>query len=208
MDIRDCRSEYKKEVLNAVSEMFVSYTELKGQVKSIKCGKMSKNVYAAYQAPSRDESFGGHLILNTRQFSSPNLKKKLLDESVYGLAVPNASPKSIVMHELGHGLQLGLCANANNVTIGQITDKTKHEKTVTDYMKCEYAKEIVESACAECGVEFGSSKFKDELTHYAARSYGEALAEAVSEVGSSREPRILARTICSRLRSYQFKGGD
>ncbi len=194
--------------MTAVEEMFMSYPELKGQVKSIKCGKLSKSIYAAYQAPSSDERFGGHLILNTRQFSSPDLKKKLLDESIYGLAVPNASPKSIVMHELGHGLQLGLCAKANNINIDQVPDKLDHKKAVTDYMNCEYAKEIVEDSCAECGIKFGSAKFKEELTQYAARSYGEAMAEAVSEVGSSREPRILARTICARLKSYQFKGDD
>ncbi len=203
VDLRECNPEYRSEVVNAVKDAFDAYPELKDQLSKINCNEMNDGTYASYGPTSSDSRFGGCLNLNSKYFSSDDLPSALAEESKQGWSVPNASPQSIVSHELGHGMHLDLCAQDCGLEYGKVPDPAVYNSAVQQYIDDIHADKIVQDACSACGVDFDSWDFADQLTRYGASNYGEALAEAVAEVRNSDNPRPMAQAIYSNLMKYK-----
>ncbi len=203
VDLRGCNPEYRSDVVNAVKDAFNEYPELKDQLSKINCHDMNDGTYASYGPTSSDSRFGGCLNLNSKYFSSDDLPSSLAEESKQGWSVPNASPQSIVSHELGHGMHLDLCAQDCGLEYGKVPDSAAYNSAVQQYMDDVHADKIVQDACDSCGVDFDSWDFADQLTRYGASNYGEALAEAVAEVRNNDNPRPMAQAIYSNLMNYK-----
>jgi hypothetical protein len=202
VDLRDCMPEYRSDVVAAVKDAINEYPELKDQLTKVSCHSMKDGTYASYGPTAGNLPFGGCLNLNSKYFSSNELPSSLADESSQGWSIPNASPRSIVSHELGHGMHLDLCASDCGLKYGEVPEPTAYNSAVQQYMDNVHADKIVEDACTQCGVEFDSWEFADELTKYGASDYGEALAEAVAEVRNNENPRPMACAIYSNLMNY------
>ena len=106
----DSLPEYRKDIVSAVKDMLNDNPELKQQLSDVICCTIDDNRYADYEPTESDKPFGGKLRLNSEFFTSNTLRADLAEESKVGWSVPNDSPQSIVSHELGHGIHLGLCA--------------------------------------------------------------------------------------------------
>ena len=209
VDIKEVDVNNKKEIVSAVDDMFRAHPELRGQLTAIICQDMGRATYAGYGPLKPDERFGGVLVLNSKKFSDPKLRDELMKAGANGWWMPDASPASIISHELGHGMHLELCALDCGVKNGIQAERNDYKKVLRQYKRDLHASEIVEQACADCGIKFDSWDCARALSSYGTSSYGEALAEAVAEVRNSEEPRPLATAIYSRLEQYKekMKGG-
>ena len=203
VDLRDCRPEYREDVVDAVKDAISECPELKSQLTKINCHEMPEGTYASYGPTRGNKKFGGCLNLNSKNFSSSTLQSELTEESKQGWSVPNSSPKSVISHELGHGMHLDLCAKSCGLEYGKVPESGRFNRAVQQYIDDVHADKIVEAACNDCGVKFDSWDFADCLTRYGASSYGEALAEAVAEVRNNAIPRPMAETIYRRLMEYR-----
>ena len=203
VDLRDCSPEYRGDIVDAVRDMVRENPELKDQLSDVRCYPMQDGTYASYGPTGQGVPFGGKLNLNSKYFSSNTLRADLEVESQQGWSIPNASPHSIVSHELGHGVHLGLCAKSCGIVPGTIPDAGSYSAAVRQYMDDVHADRIVETACKDVGVEFDSWDFANQLTRYGASNYGEAIAEAVAEVRNNSNPRPMASAIYSRLMQYK-----
>ena len=204
VDLRDCRPEYRGEVVDAVKDAISECPELKDQLTKVSCHEMSDGTYASYGPTQGNKKFGGCLNLNSKNFSSPSLQADLTEESKQGWSIPNSSPRSIVSHELGHGMHLNLCAKSCGLEYGKVPEGGRFNAAVQQYMNDVHADRIVEAACKDCNVQFDSWDFADHLTRYGATNYGEALAEAVAEVRNNAHPRPMASAIYRHLMNYKY----
>ena len=201
VDLKECREEYRSQIVEAVKKVMESNPELRGQVREIRCQKLDSDLtYAEYGPTKIDQPFGGCLRLNSFWFSRKDLEQNLKEESDNGWLAPNANPQSIVEHELGHGMHLELCALHNGIRAGEVPDSDDFRLAVREYIDDRHAEEIVLEACREQKIEFESDKFANVLSNYGAANYGEALAEAVSEVHNNANPRPMARSIYQKLK--------
>lgn len=209
VDLSGCSAKNRQAVLSAVKSMFAAHPELRGQLSEIICKPMSGRTYAAYGPTAYGSPFGGSLKLNSNYFSNEDLAADLAEKSRLGWFVPNATPASIVMHELGHGLHLEMCALDCGVMNGSTPSYDDYVKVVNQYMDDVHAEEIVEEACEAVGVEFDSWDFSGQLSKYGGSNYGEAIAEAVAEVKSNSAPRALATAIYNGIisRTTKLRGG-
>ena len=203
VDLRDCRPEYRGEVVDAVKDAISECPELKDQLTKVSCHEMSDGTYASYGPTQGNKKFGGCLNLNSKNFSSSSLQADLTEESKQGWSIPNSSPRSIVSHELGHGMHLNLCAKSCGLEYGKVPEGGRFNAAVQQYMNDVHADRIVEAACKDCNVQFDSWDFADHLTRYGATNYGEALAEAVAEVRNNAHPRPMASAIYRHLMNYK-----
>ncbi len=203
VDLRECLPEYRKDIVSAVKDMLNDNPELKQQLSDVICCTIDDNRYADYEPTESDKPFVGKLRLNSEFFTSNTLRADLAEESKVGWSVPNDSPQSIVSHELGHGIHLGLCAKSCGISPGTIPKTSRYQEAVRQYMTDVHADTIVETACRDLGVEFNTDDFANHLSRYGSGEYGEALAEAVAEVKNNLNPRPMARTIYSRLMQYK-----
>ena len=203
VDLCNCNSEYRPDILSAVKDMFNKNPELCEQLSTIRCCELPEGIYANYGPTKAGEKFGGCLNLNSQEFTSKTLRDDLAEESKNGWSIPNATPKSIVLHELGHGIHLDLCAKANGIESGTIPMYERYKNAVIQYRDNIHVDKIVEEACKTCGIEFDSWEFSDGLTKYSAGDYGEAFAEAIAEVRSNENPRPLAKAIYLNLTRYR-----
>lgn len=207
VELDNCTPQNRQAVLSAVQTMFQAHPELRGQVSEIICRPMQDRVYASYGPTSIGSRFGGSLKLNSDYFSKADLAEDLALKSRMGWFVPNATPKSIVIHELGHGLHLEMCALDCGVKNGSVPNFEDRSKVVKEYMDDVHAQEIVEEACTKLGIEFDSNEFGSSLSNYGSYNYGEAIAEAVAEVKGGSNPRPLAQEIyagvCSKLKKLR-----
>ena len=204
VDLRDCRPEYRGEVVDAVKDAISECPELKDQLTKVSCHEMSDGTYASYGPTQGNKKFGGCLNLNSKNFSSPSLQADLTEESKQGWSIPNSSPRSSVSHELGHGMHLNLCAKSCGLEYGKVPEGGRFNAAVQQYMNDVHADRIVEAACKDCNVQFDSWDFADHLTRYGATNYGEALAEAVAEVRNNAHPRPMASAIYRHLMNYKY----
>ena len=203
VDLRDCSLEYRGDIVDAVRDMIRENPELIDQLSDVKCYPMQDVTYASYGPTGQGVPFGGRLNLNSKYFSSNTLRADLAGESQQGWSIPNASPRSIVSHELGHGVHLGLCAKSCGITPGTIPESGSYREVVRQYVDDVHADQIVETACSDLGIEFDSWDFANQLTRYGASNYGEAISEAVAEVRNNENPRPMASAIYSRLMQYK-----
>lgn len=201
VDLKECREEYRPKIVEAVKKMMERNPELQGQVREIRCQKLDNDLtYAEYGPTKVDQPFGGCLRLNSSWFSRKDLEQNLKEESDNGWLAPNANPQSIVEHELGHGMHLELCALHNGIRAGEVPDSDDFRLAVREYIDDRHAEEIVLEACREQKIEFESDEFANALSNYGAANYGEALAEAVSEVHNNANPRPMACGIYQKLK--------
>ena len=198
-----CHEKNRQSVVNAVEKMFNEHPELRGQVLEINCHQMSNGTYASYGPTHFGSNFGGVLNINSDYFSDPNLDDDLREKSRMGWFVPNASSESIIEHELGHGMHLELCALSCGVQNGSIPDSETYNKVIQQYMDDVHADTIVENACRSLNIEFDTWEFSRQLSKYGGSNYGEAIAEAVSEVEHNENPRPLASAIYRELLAYK-----
>lgn len=203
VDLDACHEANRKAVVTAVEKMFTEHPELRGQVSTVSCHKMRDGTYASYGPSPYGSNFGGVLNLNSDYFSNPNLNSDLAEKSEMGWFIPNASAESVVEHELGHGMHLELCALSCGVKNGSIPDPETYNRVVQQYMDDMHADTIVENACASLGVDFDSWEFSRQLSKYGGSNYGEAIAEAVSEVEHNANPRPMATAIYRELINYK-----
>lgn len=203
VDLRECLPEYRGDIVDAVKDMLSENPELKQQLSDVRCCTIDDRRYADYGPTQSGTPFGGRLRLNSKFFSSNSLSADLDEESKQGWSVPNASPRSIVSHELGHGIHLDLCAKSCGISPGTIPEISRYQEAVRQYMDDVHADTIVETACRDLGVKFNTDDFANHLSRYGSDEYGEALAEAVAEVRNNLNPRPMARTIYYRLMQYK-----
>ena len=198
-----CHEVNRQSVVNAVEKMFTEHPELRGQVSEINCHPMSNGTYASYGPTHFGSNFGGVLNINSDYFSDPNLNADLQEKSQMGWFIPNASGESVIEHELGHGMHLELCALSCGVKNGSIPDAETYNRVIQQYMDDVHADTIVENACRSLNIEFDSWEFSRQLSKYGGSNYGEAIAEAVSEVEHNANPRPLASAIYRELLTYK-----
>ncbi len=198
-----CHEANRQSVVNAVEKMFTEHPELRGQVSEINCHPMSNGTYASYGPTHFGSNFGGVLNINSDYFSDPNLDADLQEKSQMGWFIPNASSESVIEHELGHGMHLELCALSCGVKNGSIPDPETYNRVIQQYMDDVHADTIVENACRSLNIEFDSWEFSRQLSKYGGSNYGEAIAEAVSEVEHNEHPRPLASAIYRELLTYK-----
>lgn len=198
-----CHEANRQSVVNAVEKMFTEHPELRGQVSEINCHPMSNGTYASYGPTHFGSNFGGVLNINSDYFSDPNLDADLQEKSQMGWFIPNASGESVIEHELGHGMHLELCALSCGVKNGSIPDPETYNRVIQQYMDDVHADTIVENACRSLNIEFDSWEFSRQLSKYGGSNYGEAIAEAVSEVEHNANPRPLASAIYRELLTYK-----
>ena len=208
-----CTSDNRKAVVTSIKQVFGDHPELIGQLSEVKCRPIHSEkgkTYAHYGPMQFGDRFGGSLIINSDAFSDPKLRDELTKLSKQGLFVPDASPESIIAHELcGHGSHLELCALACHVQNGSTPDRNSYNQVIRQYISNAHADVIVERACAELGIEFDSWDFADALSRYGGSDYGEAIAEAAAEVKFSKKPRPLASAIYRHFLNYrdELRGG-
>lgn len=202
VDLRDCKPEYRREIVSAVKDAFAAYPKLREQLSEIICTELDGS-YADYGPISSDVPFGGRLRLNSKDFSSDFLQTELSEASTAGFFTPNRTPRSTVLHELGHGMHLDLCAQSCGLKYGEIPKYSDFENAVHQYLDNKHADKIVQDACAALNIEFDSCDFASSLSGYAAADEGEALAEAVAEALGNENPRPLAQEIYSNLLNYK-----
>lgn len=206
-----CHENNKQSVVNAVEKMFNEHPELRGQVMEINCHPMRyvlkdgtvSRPYASYGPVEYGSNFGGVLNINSDYFSDPNLDADLQEKSQMGWFIPNASSEYVIEHELGHGMHLELCALSCGVKNGSIPDPETYNRVIQQYVDDVHADTIVENACRSLNIEFDSWEFSRQLSKYGGSSYGEAIAEAVSEVEHNANPRPLASAIYRELLTYK-----
>lgn len=203
VDLRECREEFRPQIVEGVRDMMDSHPELRQQVREIYCYPMDNDItYAAYGPVDGSQPFGGRLELNSSWYSREDFSQELELRSQTGWLTPNASPKSLISHELGHGLHLDICARSAGVAYGEVPSKELYQEVVEEYMNDRHADMIVDDACREQGIEFDTDEFADSLSSYGDSSYGEAIAEAVAEVRNNPNPRPMAKAIYDCLEAY------
>ncbi len=212
VDLRECNPEYRQEVVDAVKDMYDQYPELKDQVRDIKCYKMDNDrTFASYGPTKYGEDFGGRLNLNSTHFGSDGFRDELSSQSEQGWLTPNASPQSIVSHELGHGLHLDMCAKDSGLTYGSNPPKHEYAQMVNQYADNVHASDIVDQACRDCNLDpsdpYTPYFMQNELSKYGASDKGEAFAEGIAEANTSSNPRPLATAINNRYTEYKNRKG-
>lgn len=208
VDLRDCKPDYRKDVVDSIKNMYDTYPELKDQLKSVRCYEMpNSGTYASYGPTKPNEEFGGCLNLNSAHFGTDGLYDKLKSDSEQGWLVPGGSPSGTVSHELGHGLHLDMCAKNNNLEYGKIPNQTDYQNAVREYCDNVHASEIVDQACNDCNIEFYSFGTAQQLSRYGASDKGEAFAEGISEANNSDNPRPLSIAINNRYKDYINRNG-
>lgn len=207
VQLSGCLSDNRKAVLNATKRMFKDHPELIGQLSEIvskPIAPRSKVITFAEYGPTQYGSFfGGSLTINSDSFSNPGFGKELENLSAKGWYIPDATPESLIVHELAHGLHLELCALACKVKNGSMPEIVDYRKVIEQYTADTHAKTIVERACSDLGIEFESWEFSRNLSNYGGANYGEAFAEAISEVKCSKSPRPLAQAIYRHYLEYK-----
>ena len=212
VDLRECNPEYQQEVVDAVKDMYNQYPELKDQVRDIKCYKMDNDhTFASYGPTKYGEEFGGQLNLNSTHFGSDGFRDELSSQSDEGWLTPNASPQSIVSHELGHGLHLDMCAKDSGLAYGSVPTKNGYTQMINQYADNVHASDIVDQACRDCNLDplnpYTPYYMQNELSKYGASDKGEAFAEGIAEANTSSNPRPLATAINNRYLEYRNKKG-
>jgi len=134
VELSACDEKNRQEVLSAVKSMFAAHPELRGQLSEVICKPMRGGTYAAYGPTDYGSPFGGALHLNSSYFSDPALSDDLAEKSRKGWFVPNATPASIVTHELGHGLHLEMCAIDCGVKYGSVLSREDYKKIKKQYL--------------------------------------------------------------------------
>ena len=206
VDVHSIRNEYRGEVYNAIKVAIDKYPELKGQLREVNCIPLDTGVFAAYGPTKSGEPFGGVLNVNSDFFANPDIQNALTEQSRAGNFIPNASPESIIAHELaGHGNHLSLCARKNGIKYGEVPTASQRMGMAQEYIDNYHVREIVEAACRDCGIAFGSDEFRSGLSNYGASDYGEAFAEAMAEQQNSCAPRNISNAIRRQYDLYKLR---
>jgi hypothetical protein len=98
-----------------------------------------------------------------------------------------------------------MCAKNNGIENGAIPSQSQREGMINDYINDNHAQDIVDAACADCGVTFGDDNFREGLSNYGAFNYGEAFAEGIAEQQNSDSPRELSNAIQRNYKNYRQK---
>ena len=204
VQLQECHPMYRKEVLAAIQSMCNQYPELQAQLHTVTCFEFgTSSALASYAPTQRDEIFGGVLKLNAAYFRESSLPEKLNELGKEGHFIPNSDVQSLIKHELGHGLELNLCAVANHAEYGKQLPEITYNTIAMEYGQKKIAGRIVDSACRDCGISFNRQNLAPLLSAYGAENKSEAFAEGISEVNTSPNPRPLAVAISKRFLEFQ-----
>lgn len=188
--------EKSVEIRDAIQEMQDKYPEIKDLLKEVEItDELEDGTYATTGPRIINNQLAARILINQREFTE-NLEQKLNDYKEKGFFAGEGAD-AVIKHENGHILQLKLDAmsqgiESDNYITGEVY-REKYNAMIDDWKSNKHTDIILDNALEN--LSLSHDDIPRELSMYANVNSAEALAEAVSEVNTSDNPRRLATEI-------------
>ncbi len=188
--------EKSVEIRDAIQEMQDKYPEIKDLLKEVEItDELEDGTYATTGPRIINNQLAARILINQREFTE-NLEQKLNDYKEKGFFAGEGAD-AVIKHENGHILQLKLDAmsqgiESDNYITGEVY-REKYNAMIDDWKSNQHTDIILDNALEN--LSLSHDDISRELSMYANVNSAEALAEAVSEVNTSDNPRRLATEI-------------
>ena len=195
---------FQKEVAESLEAMYEEFPEINGYITKITAANMRGETLACTGPYMYENGYqGAEIRFNREFFSKRNYGLKIVDMDTDvnwrgERWLAGLGSQGIIDHEIAHVLQLKLNAESAGIEIGE-KEAEKYRKLQELYDRNSTIVSICYDSLGEAGVS--PKDIGRELSTYGATGFGEAFAEAISEVQTRKHPRAYATTIYNNYRN-------